>query len=483
MDNFFNNTSPKECDIPSQYLINFAERLEKEDYYMHGLLVFKGNNICMETYYAPYDRNTLHRLFSITKSFTSIAIGFLVDEGKIRLSDHIVDYFPEKLPKEGAYPYTKMLTIEQMLSMRTCHNRTTYKVNGMVDWVGSFFTTEPTHRPGTNFAYDTSSTHVLSALVEKLSGMPMLDYLRLKFLDQLGFSKDAFILTDPCGVSTGGSGLCATPYDIAKVLYVVAHKGEYNGKQLLPRDYITAAVTKHSDTYGRMQVIEEMQGYGYQFWCTRNNGFVMYGMGGQLALYLPDKDIMMVTTADVQARQGGVQAIYNAFYDEVYSKLDSEDARIALESDTVSTTLRLDKKLPCVPGVYSSPLLYKINNKKYIFDDNSHGFKDLCVSVDEDNKCGVLTYTIGADTHSLKFGMGYNEIQQFPGYNFKSAVSGAFRLDGTLLVIAQIIDSAIGRVYFVLNFTLDGQFMTAFLRKAEESFFNEYDAVISAERE
>ena len=95
--------------------------------------------------------------------------------------------------------------------MRTCHDKTTYKAPGVTDWVASFFTVPPTHVPGTNFSYDTSSTHTLGALIEKLSGMDLLSYLRFKFLDEIGFSANAYILKDPNGVSMGGSGLCATP--------------------------------------------------------------------------------------------------------------------------------------------------------------------------------------------------------------------------------------------------------------------------------
>ena len=139
-------------------------------------------------------------MFSITKSFVSMAIGCLAEESKLKLDDKIVDYFPEKQPESGTYKYTAMLTIRDMLKMKTCHTKTTYKNPGVTDWVGSFFTTKPTHVPGTVFSYDTSSTHVLGALVEKLSGMTILDYLRSKGLDELGFSKDAHILTDPQGM-------------------------------------------------------------------------------------------------------------------------------------------------------------------------------------------------------------------------------------------------------------------------------------------
>ena len=165
----------------------------------------------MESYYAPYTKDTLHRMFSVTKSFVSLAIGLLADEGRISLDDHIADYFPEKQPETGVHPYMQMLTIRQMLTMRTCHDVNAYKIGGSPDWVGSFFTVTPDHVPGTNFSYDTASTHTLGALVEKLTGMELLDYLRTKFLDELSFSKEAFILKSPDGkVSMDGSGMCAT---------------------------------------------------------------------------------------------------------------------------------------------------------------------------------------------------------------------------------------------------------------------------------
>lgn len=121
--------------------------------------------------------------------------------------------------------------------------------------------------------------------------MDLLSYLRFKFLDEIGFSANAYILKDPNGVSMGGSGLCATPYDLLKVIYLIANDGVWQGKQLLPAGYVRAAKSMQSDPYGRQSSLEELQGYGYQIWMTRHNGYVLFGMGGQLALYVPDKDI------------------------------------------------------------------------------------------------------------------------------------------------------------------------------------------------
>ena len=142
-----------------------------------------------------------------------------------------------------------MLTIRDMLTMRTCHDSTTYKTAGITDWVGSFFTVKPVHAPGTQFSYDTSSTHVLGALIERLSGMRLIDYLKEKFLNELGFSEDTFILPDPCGIPMGGSGICARPVDMLKIIYLISKDGVYNDKQLIPADYIKAARMKQSDRY------------------------------------------------------------------------------------------------------------------------------------------------------------------------------------------------------------------------------------------
>ena len=167
----FEKVRPEDVGISSTGLIRFAKRLEYNNIPMHSIIVMRHGKICMESYYAPYTKDTLHRMFSVTKSFVSLAIGLLANEGRISLDDHIVDYFPEKLPENGAHPYMQMLTIRQMLTMRTCHDMNAYKIGGSPDWLGSFFTVTPDHVPGTNFSYDTASTHTLGALVEKLTGM------------------------------------------------------------------------------------------------------------------------------------------------------------------------------------------------------------------------------------------------------------------------------------------------------------------------
>ncbi len=500
MNNFFDYATPESVGIASDWIINFLDRLKSQELPLHSAIIMRHGKICAEAYYSPYTADTLHRMFSITKSFVSMAIGLLESEGRISLDDHIVDYFPEKQPENGPYKYTAMMTIRDMLAMTTCHNQTTYKAPGVTDWVGSFFTVPPTHVPGTNFSYDTSSTHTLCALVEKLTGMELLDYLRCRCLDDMDFSKDAYVLKDPNGVSLGGSGLCATPMDILKFIVLIANDGKWNGKQLLPAEYVRSAKHKHSDPYAKQGTLEELQGYGYQIWLTRNNGYVLFGMGGQLAMYVPDKDIFMVTTADAQGRQGGVQLIYEAFWDEIYSKLDcgldsdctensgctessdcSSNFSGSLEenADAYARLLKYCKncKLFSMPGDKTSDIIGKINDITYICDKNACGVSKISVHFDEAAASGTLYYTNASGNHALDFKIGDNAVGIFPDYNMRYAASGAWRMMQTFLIKVQIIDSAVGNIYISLNFKDDC--ITVMFRKIEESLFNEYNGVFS----
>ena len=471
----FEYTSPEAVGIDAKWIKNFAERLENCHLPMHSFILVKDDKIIAESYYAPYKADTLHRMFSITKSFVSIAIGLLEAEGKLSINDKIVDYFPEKLPESELSLYRAEMTIRNMLMMATCHQMTTYKLPGVTDWVGSFFTTPPTHVPGTSFSYDTSSTHTLCALVEKLSGMKMLDYLRVKFLDEIGFSKDAYVMEAPGGESYGGSCLMATPMDLLKFIYVISKNGKVNGKQLLPEEYVKAATAWQIDTYGKSSTWEEMQGYGYQFWRTTHNGFCCYGMGGQYACFYPEQNMMLITTADTQGRAGGTQLIFDAFYQEIYDKIGTD---LGEDSIDLAEYLATRALIP-VEGSENASVLKYINNAKFIMDENAKGFK--WISIELENNEGILHYETGEGTFALSFGIGYNKVTEFPKYQYKSAVSGAFRDDNTFLIKANIVDECIGNVFIQLVFKNDE--ITVLMRKFEETMFNEFDCFISGHRE
>lgn len=446
---------------------NFLDRLERENILMHSLLVAKGDDVLYECYYRPYDADVLHRMFSVTKSFVSVCIGILEADDRISLEDKIIKYFPEYVDSDNVHPFLAATTIDDMLRMQSCHNMTTYKLDLNSDWVESFFTVTPSHAPGTVFSYDTSSTHTLCALIEKVTGMEFIDFVMERFGRKLGFLPESYCLKDPFGVSMGGSGLMLTTRDLMKFLRLVVSGGMYQGEQLIPDEYIKKAVSKLVDTTGKPSSTEEKQGYGYQFWQVRNGGYGCYGMGGQLAIYVPDKDVYFVTTADSQGISGGVQMIYQAFWDEIYDNLDKtqpDDSVHYRELPALSSNIDV-----------ATTGLAAILDKEIVVSENPAGLKSVRLEINGDE--GVLNYTNATGSHALSFGLGHNVITKIPGYDTTAAVSAMVANDRSMWINAQLIHESIGTIWIELG--IKDKWCTVLMRKVEENMFEEFDVFAS----
>lgn len=482
----FLKDSPESVGIPSSCIANCLARLDRYQIPMHSFLLMRHDKLITEGYYSPCTADSLHRMFSITKSFTAVAIGLLADEGKLSLNDPITKYFPEKLPKR-VHPWISAMTIRDMLMMRTCHAATTYKFDLNKDWVESFFTTPPTHPSGSLFHYDTSSAHTLCALIEKLTGSEMLHYIKKK-LPSLGLSEDSYILKDPFGVSMGGSGLVATSMDLMKFGYFLYKEGCINGERLLSASYLKDATSKLTETCVTAPIPSEAAGYGYQIWQNEKNGFVCYGMGGQLIIVLPDYDMICVTTADTQGIGGGNQQIYNAIYEEILPFVQEE--ALPANDDTRSEYCHTisDLKLSPVKGSLSSSLISSINKKPYKVCDhiqsvssdfeltNKWCFESFALSFDHNSQgiytSGTLSFVLNQTSYQLPFGIQSVKTGCFPVYNMHYAASGAWLSDNTFYIKANIIDSSVGSVHFQFSYKDDT--LTIFMRKQEETMFNEF---------
>lgn len=475
---------PEQTGISSSCIMRLIERLEKRQIPMHSFLLMHRDKLICECYYSPVNAGTLHRMFSITKSFTSVAIGLLADEGKLSLEDKIVDYFPEKVPAD-VHPYIADMTIRDMLMMRTCHEKTTYKLDMESDWVESFFTTPPTHPAGCVFHYDTSAAHTLCALAEKLSGMDMLDYIKKK-LAPIGLSEESYLLKDPFGVSIGGSGLVATSLDMLKFGIFLYREGNIDGEQLLSASYIREATSCLTATAVTAPLPSEACGYGMQIWRTQKNGYVCYGMGGQLIIVLPDYELICVTTADTQGIGGGNQQIYDALYEEILPYITKAPASVA-EGRAHYRQFITSRTLYVLDGQTSCPLSEKISGRRYLIS-NSDSFSSMQIdfepqSGDVENadhtgttihtkSAGRITFGYQGQKHEIVFGMGYPETGLLPLYSFYYAAGGVWLSDNTLYVRVNLIDSCVGSIHF--QFSFQENRMTLFMRKQEESLLEEF---------
>lgn len=381
----FKNFYHEDCGIPKKAIADFEKMLNKFKIRIHGYMMLSGQNIIAEHYYAPYHKDSLHRMYSVSKSFTALATGLLIKKNMVSPDDKICRYFPEKLPKEGAHPWCNEMTIRDMLTMRTCHGSTTFKRYDGNDWTESFFNVEPDHIPGTVFSYDTSASHVLAALVEKLTGMKMLDFMRKELLDELGFSKEAYIIPDLTGISQGGSGLMCTLRDVACVAYLCNQYGILDGKRLLPEDFMKEAVSNLVPT-DLSTKLDEQFGYGYFIWMPREEGFTFFGMGGQLAVCFPQYDFCYITMADVISNPSGVQLLHDCFYTTVYPYLEKQEKKAIVHPDNTCDALNN---------------LVKSKNKTYIFYPNKINWE----KADFDWEHGRLNLVIAAKEFVFSFNL------------------------------------------------------------------------------
>lgn len=426
-------------------------RLKNSGLLIHSFLADQGGELLCEHYNAPYTSKDLHRMFSITKSFCSLAVGYLLEDGKLSLDDSIAGYFPEYCGEEAAHPWLQHMTIRHMLTMQTCHSSTTYKLNQDKNWVESFFTVLPTHKSGEIFLYDTSSSHTLAALVKKLTGKGVLDYLREKCLDELDFSKDAYIIKDPFGSEMGGSGLMAYPNDLWKVgRFCMNTMKEKSG---IFADYLREAVSFLVPTVHFGQTLDEQQGYGYQFWQIKD-GFAMYGMGGQYVLFYPESDMIFVITADTQNIKGGQQKILDLIHEEI--------------SDTLSTLKTSKEFIP--------PASHDVS---YFLLPNGQGFKRLSLSFDSEN--GSLTLWGPETVFHIPFSFQEPAIGKLNGYEQRIAVKASWLNSRTLYLPVQIVSECVGSIHMVLSLTEEG--ITVWMRKIEESYFNEFQGFLNGVKE
>ena len=329
-DGNFVKAKPSSVGIKQEYIDDtlnafkntgeFATRLD-------SLLILRKGKLVCEEYFGDYDENTLHSMFSVSKSFTSAAVGFAADEGKIKLEDKAISYFDDiKFDNsEGKIQlqYRDSATIKDLLTMSSGHNKETldlmFNKTTLNEAIKAYFDECPyTSEPGTSFFYDNGTVFVLSAIVQKVTGKTVLEYLNEKLFGKLGI--EGIKWGEIFGVTLGYSGLEIKPMDMLKFGKFIMNKGTWNGEQLLSSEYITEA-TKYQ-VNNEQNVPDEnndwKQGYGYLFWQNRlENSFRCDGAYGQLIVMIPDKDMVIVVTEEAE----DFQTVMNILYDNLINKI------------------------------------------------------------------------------------------------------------------------------------------------------------------
>ena len=366
----------------------FTERLQREDVNMHGYLLSVAGRELAKAYWFPFREGLPHRLYSVSKTFTGIAVGMLAEDGLLSLDQPVAGFFRDWLPEKPS-PFLLRLTIRDMLRMATCYRRTAYREGIDENWALSFFTGTPDHEPGMVFAYDTGCSQVLATLVKRVSGQEVIGFLENRLFRPLGCQDPRLWLRDPSGCCQGGTGLCMSLRDMHRVSECLLRGGD----GLVPGWYVREMEKKQIDT-SLQEKEEERYGYGWQCWRTRA-GWALYGMGGQLSVLCPDRKAVLSTVADTRLDPVGVQRIYDAFFEEVWPYLP-EDGMIP-ESET---GLPLVLELPPA-GLEDDGAVSPSGEGFYVFSGpNPLGLKSLALAGCEltlvrDSGSGVIPFVRG----------------------------------------------------------------------------------------
>jgi len=294
--------TPESQGVPSEAILKFIDGCEKtfdagKLGAMHGFVIVRHGKTIAEGSWKPFDTlNETHMLYSHSKSFTSSAIGLLVDRGKLDLDERIVDIFSNDVPAKVSENLAQ-LRVRDLLTMNVGKKDHLLRDGG--DWVKTFLSQDFFRKPGTGFKYDSDATYMLAAIVERKSGMKMMDYLQKNMFDTIGITK-AWTTYSPQGIPCGGWGMNLTTRELARFGQLYLNNGWWDGKRVLSSDWVSLATTRQTWSGWQNVGVKALgegsdweQGYGFQFWRCRHGAYRADGAGGQYTVVVPEKDLVV----------------------------------------------------------------------------------------------------------------------------------------------------------------------------------------------
>ena len=372
-------STPEHEGIASSAVLSFVQAADTGIDAMNSFMLIRHGRVVAEGWWGPYAPTTPHILYSLSKSFTSTAIGLAAAEGKLSVDDPVLKFFPEEGPAEPS-ANLRAMRVRDLLRMVTGH-QTEAALFGAVDssmrsasWVKRFFAHPVAFKPGTHFLYNSPATYMLSAIVQKTTGQTVNDYLTPRLYEPLGIAKPAWV-SSPEGINAGAYGLSVRTEDIAKMGQLYLQQGKWKGKQILPAAWVAEATARQTSN-GSAPTSDWDQGYGYQFWQSRH-GFRGDGAFGQYMLILPQYDAVVVITSGVR----DMQAVMNLVWDKLlpamqpHALAENVAAQRALRGKLASLTVRV------APGRPTSPIASSVSGRWYQLPENERGMRAVSLEL------------------------------------------------------------------------------------------------------
>ncbi len=360
----FPRSAPEAQGISSSAILAFVEEAEQKLDALHSIMIVRHGQVVAEGWWGPYAADEPHMMFSLSKSFTSTAVGLAVAEGKLKVDDPVLGFFPDEAPAAPSNNL-KAMRVRDLLTMSTGHHdediqKFPYQSDESV--VKAFLARPVAHKPGTFFVYNTPASYMLSAIVQKVTGQPVIEYLRPRLFEPLGIANPTWEASKQ-GVSLGGFGLSVRTEDIARFGQLYLQKGQWQGKQLLPADWVETATSRLMSN-GSSPTSDWEQGYGYQFWRSRHGFYRGDGAHGQFCLILPQYDTVIAITSGTRDMGSVMNLVWDRLVPALKAGTLTADAAANRKLTAKLSTLKL--KMPS--GTATSAAAQAAAGKRYTFD-------------------------------------------------------------------------------------------------------------------
>ncbi len=430
-------SSPEAQGVKSEAILDFLGEVEKirssdmgQDF--HSFMLLRHGYVIAEGWWEPYERDAPHVLFSLSKSFTSTAIGFAVQEGLLTVEDSVIDYFGEECKNPN--PNLAKMKIKHLLSMNTGHIVDTtdfFFQRSDGNWAKAFLEVPVEREPGTHFLYNTGATYMLSVILQKLTGVKLIDYLQPRLFEPLSIN-GATWETCPMGYNTGGFGLRIKTEDIAKFGQLYLDKGRLLGKELLKEEWIREATGRVSNNSANGPG-DWGQGYGYQFWRCRHDAYRGDGAFGQYCVVMPKLDAVLAITGGMKDLQKPLDLVWERLLPG-FTDTELSESKATKELKDKLSSLQL-----LVPeGQKNSPWEARIHDKCYRLETNPLKLSEIAFSFEPESlrvtmvleeKCeflvGILQWTKGTIL--------------FQGQQEPAAFIASWENDNTLLIKVSLL--------------------------------------------
>lgn len=388
-------SSPEAQGVSPAGVLAFVEAADAKIDSLHSFMLVRHGQVVAEGWWAPYSAEYPHMLFSLSKSFTATAVGLAVAEGKLRVDDEVLKFFPEDAPAAPS-ANLKAMRVSDLLRMSTGQQTEPGRTPNE-PWTKTFLAHPVPFKPGTHFLYNTSATYMQSAIVQKATGQTVLDYLRPRLFEPLGIENPTWE-TSPQGISTGGYGLSVRTEDIAKFGQLYLQKGKWQGKQLVPEAWVEAATTRQTSN-GSNPASDWDQGYGYQFWRCRKGAYRGDGAFGQYCIVMPEQDAVIAITSGLR----DMQAVLNLVWDKLLPAMGPS----AISADDAARA-KLDKTLKglALRTPTGSGTSAKGSARKYVFPANDRKLESLALERDGAEGPMTLVARINGTERRIACGRG-----------------------------------------------------------------------------